>query len=142
MQQNRLGRKRIVTLCAFGTAFAFTASAQSVATTITEIPGSYTRDTTVTGANGRTATSSTTASRAPGTTSRETTVTGFNGQSSSYENNRSWGNGTYTDSKSYTGVNGGTRTDTVSRGGGAVTNTVTGRNGNARTYSRPVRFRR
>jgi hypothetical protein len=71
-------------------------------------------------------------------------VTGFNGRTSTYQNNRSWGNGTRTDTRSYTGANGKTRTDTVSRSGGVVTNTFTGRNGNSRTYSHPggSRYRR
>jgi hypothetical protein len=169
MQQDKFGLRRMITLAAFVAPLALTASAQSFATTITENPGSYARDTTFTGANGRTAryennaswgngsyadtrtvtgvngktaTSITTASHAPGSTSRQTTVTGFNGQTSSYENNRVWSNGTYSDTRSYTGVNGGTRSDTVSRSGGVVTNTVTGRNGNTWAYSRPARLRR
>ena len=68
--------------------------------------------------------------------------TGFNSQSSSYQNNRRWGNGAYSDTRSYTDVHGGTRTDTVTRSGGVVTNTVSGRNGNSRTFTRPARFRR
>lgn len=169
MQLEMIRLKRALIVPAFGIVLALTASAQSASTTIAETPGNYSRDTTVTGPNGKTATiqnqaswgngsyadtksvtgfngkaatSTTTASRAPGSTSRQTTVTGFNGLSSSYENNRSWGNGAYSDTRSYTGVNGGTRTDTVTRGGGLVTNTVTGRMGNSRTYTRPTRYRR
>jgi hypothetical protein len=100
-----------------GGALALTASAQSVTTTIEGTPGNYSRDTTVTGANGKTATyqndatwgngsytgnktvtgpdgktaaSHTTASYAPGSTSRQTTTTGFNGATTSYSNNRNW----------------------------------------------------
>ncbi|HEY4088956.1 MAG TPA: hypothetical protein VGM43_23670 [Bryobacteraceae bacterium] len=133
---------QLAAVFALGAALAFTASAQSISTTVTETPGNYSRGTTVTGVNGKTATLNTTASHTPGSTSRQTTVTGFNGQSSTYQNNRSWGNGSYSDTKSYTGVNGGTRTDTVSRGGGQVTNTVTGRKGNTRMFTRPARYRR
>jgi hypothetical protein len=133
---------RLAAVSALGVALALTASAQSVSTTLTEAPGNYSRDTTVTGVNGKTATSNTIASSTPGSTSRQTTVTGFNGQSSTYQNNRSWGNGSYSDTKSYTGLNGGTRTDTVSRSGGQVTNTVTGRKGNSRTFTRPAHYRR
>jgi hypothetical protein len=169
MQQRIFRLTRVLKLSGLCAGLALTASAQSVATTITETPGSYVRDSTVTGANGRTATyqndaswgngswadtrsvtgvngktatSNTSASYAPGSTSRQTTVTGFNGQSSSYQNNRSWGNGAYADTRSYKGVNGGTRLDTVSRSGGVITNTVTGRNGNSRTLTRPARFHR
>jgi hypothetical protein len=142
MQQRISRLARVLTLSGLGAGLALTASAQSLATTITETPGSYVRDGTVTGANGRTATSNTTTSYVPGSTSRQTTVTGFNGQSSSCQDNRNWGNGTYSDTRSYTGVNGGTRTDTVSRSGGVVTNTVTGRYGNSRTLTRPARFHR
>jgi hypothetical protein len=100
---------------AIGAATALTASAQSVATSINESPGHYSRDTTVTGVNGRSAT---------------------------YTDNKNWGDGAYTNTRSYTGVNGGTRTDTVARSGGVVTKTVTGRNGNSRSYSRPAHYRR
>lgn len=161
--------KRALMLPPLGAILALTASAQSAATVVTETPGNYSRNTTITGAsgrtaiiqdnaswasgayadtksvtgfNGRTATSSTTASYGPGSAARQTTVTGFNGQSASYTNNRNWGNGGYSDKRSYTGVNGGTRTDAVTRSGGVVTKTVTGRSGNSRTYTRPARFRR
>lgn len=50
-----------------GCALALTAAAQSATTTITEAPGSYSRDTTVTRANGK---------------------------STTYHDDRSWGNGT------------------------------------------------
>ncbi len=104
--------------------------------------GSFNDNREITGFNRHTATSNTTASREPGSTSRETTVTGFNGKTSTYLDNRSWGNGVYTNNKSYTGVNGRTGSDTVTRSGGWVTNTLTGPNGNSRTYSHRVRCRR
>jgi hypothetical protein len=103
--------------------------------------GSYTDTHAVTGPNGRTASSTTTASYAPGSTARETTVTGFSGKTATYQNDRTWGNGAYTDTRSYTGVNGATRTDTVSRSGGVVNNTFTGKNGNSRTFTHPARWR-
>jgi len=104
--------------------------------------GAYNDNRQVTGFNGRTAESNTSASWAPGSTSRQTTVTGFNGKTSTYQDNRSWGNGMYSNTKSYTGVNGRTGTDTVTRSGGWATNTFTGPNGNSRTISHRVRGRR
>jgi hypothetical protein len=115
MQKRTFQAKRVTILCAASLGLAFTASAQSVATTVTETPGNYSRATTVTGENGKTAT---------------------------YQNNKSWGNGAYSDTRSYTGVNGGTRTDTVSRSDGNITKTVTGRNGNSRTFTRAARDHR
>ena len=107
--------KRFLVVCAAAAGLAISASAQSVTATTDRSPGSYSRDTTVTGPNGKTAT---------------------------YQNNRSWGNGSYQDTRSYTGANGATRTDTRTRGDGRVTNTYTGRKGNSRTFSHAVRFRR
>lgn len=103
--------------------------------------GSYNDTRTVTGPNGQTASETTTASHAPGSTTRETTTTGFNGKTTTYQNDRSWGNGGYTDTRSYTGQNGGTRTDSVTRNGGMVTNTYTGENGHSRTFTHPARRR-
>jgi len=140
--QKTIRTRQVVTVAALGVALSLTCSAQSMATTISETPGNYSRDTVVTGPNGRTATSNTTASWAPGSTSRETTVTGFNGKTATYQDNRSWGNGAYTNAKSYTGVNGRTATDTVTRSGGVVSNTFTGPNGNSRTYTHLARRRR
>jgi len=140
--QKAMRTRQILTASVLGVALSLTCSAQSMSTTISETPGNYSRETVVTGPNGRTATSSTAASWAPGSTSRETTVTGFNGKTSTYQDNRSWGNGAYTNTKSYTGVNGRTATDTVTRSGGVVSNTFTGPNGNSRTYSHFARRRR
>lgn len=169
MQQVLTRMRRGITAGFVGAAAAVALSAQSATTTVSESPGSSSRTTTVTGANGKTATyqnnaawgngaytdsrsvtgfngktanSTTSASYTPGSTSRQTAVTGFNGRSATYDNNRSWGNGTYSDTKNYRGVNGATRSDTVSRSGGIVSNTFTGRNGNSRTVARFARYRR
>ena len=115
MQKRIVRVKSFFVASAIGAVLAMTASAQSVATTITGGPGSYSRETTVTGVNGKTAT---------------------------YQDNRAWGNGSYSGTKSYTGFNGGTRTNSLSRSDGIVTNTVTGRNGNSRTFVRSARYRR
>ena len=72
-----------------------TEAAQSRTATITEAPGSYSRDTTTTRAHGK---------------------------STTYQDIRAWGNGADTNTRSCTGVNGGTRTGTKSRSGGVVTN--------------------
>jgi hypothetical protein len=163
----RLRRSSVT--CIIGAAASITLSAQSVTTTASENPGSASRTTTITGRNGKTATyendaawgngqytdnkavtgfngktasSNTTGSYAPGSTSRQTTVTGFNGRSATYNNNRSWGNGSYSDTASYRGFDGATRSGTVTRSNGLVTNTYTGRNGNSRTVTRLARFRR
>jgi hypothetical protein len=169
MQEFVTSLRRSIVTCIVGAAAAMTLSAQSVTTTVSENPGSasrtttvtgangktasyqnnavwgnssYTDDKTVTGFNGKTATSNTSASYAPGSTSRQTTVTGFNGRSATYDNNRSWRNGTYSDTASYRGFNGTTRSDTMTRSNGIVRNTYTGRNGNSRTSARLARFRR
>ena len=107
--------KQLLAVSILGAITSFAALAQSVATTISEGSGSYSRNTTVTGAYGKTA---------------------------RYQDNRTWGNGVYTNSRSYTGVNGGTRTDIRTRSGGVVTNTFTGRHGNTQTYSHPAHWRR
>src|ERR1700744_1837313 len=83
MQQKIVRMKPFLSACAIGAALALTASAQSAVTTVTETPGNYSRDTTVTGANGKTAT---------------------------YQNNAAWANGAYTDNRSVTGFNGKTAT--------------------------------
>jgi hypothetical protein len=93
-------------------------------------------------ANGKTATYQNNATWGNGSYTDNRDVTGFNGKTTNYQNDRTWGNGTYTDARSYTGVNGGTRTDTVSRSGGVVTNTFTGRNGNSRTVAHAAGSRR
>ena len=115
MQRISFWIKQALAAGTLATALAGGAAAQSATTTITRNPGSYSRDTTVTGVHGKTAT---------------------------YQNNATWGNGVYNDTRSFTGVKGGTRTDNVTRSGGVVTNTVTGRNGNSRTFSHRTRFRR
>lgn len=169
MQQFSTRMRRTINTFLLGAAVTMTLSAQSVTTTVSENAsnssrtttvtgangktatyennaawgnGSYTDNKTVTGFNGKTASSNTSASYAPGSTSRQTTVTGFNGQSATYNNNRSWGSGTYSDTASYRGFNGVTRSDTVTRSNGMVQNTYTGRNGNSRTVTRLARFRR
>jgi hypothetical protein len=134
--------KRIMNVCVAVGALALTASAQSVATTITQTPGNYSRTTTVTGANGKTATYQDNAAWGNGSFSDNQTLTGFNGKTAAYQNVRSWGDGVYTDSRSATGFNGATRTASVSRSGGVVTRAVTGRNGNSRTFSRLARRHR
>ncbi|HEY1949595.1 MAG TPA: hypothetical protein VGG97_21475 [Bryobacteraceae bacterium] len=142
MQQKIVRIKPFLSACAIGAALALTASAQSAVTSVTETPGNYSRDTTVTGANGKTATYQNNAAWANGAYTDNRSVTGFNGKTATYQNNRAWGNGSYSDTKSYTGFNGATRTDSVSRSGGLVSNTYTGRNGNSRTFVRSARFRR
>jgi hypothetical protein len=134
--------KRLIAASGLSLIVTLTASAQSATTTITERPGSYSRDTTVTRANGQTATYRNNAAWGNGSYTDNRTVTGFNGKTATYQDNRSWGNGSYTNTRSYTGRNGGTRTDTVTRSGGVVTNTFTGENGNSRTVSHPAGYRR
>ncbi|MBN9664060.1 MAG: hypothetical protein J0H49_38020 [Acidobacteria bacterium] len=142
---------------------SFSASAQSSRTTRTRTPGHVSRNTVVTGVNGksasynrnaawgngtytgsrsatgfhgRTATSSTTASVAPGSATRTTTATGPNGRSATYQNHATWGNGSYSDTKTITGANGKSASSTVQRQDGTVTKTVTGPNGQGWTASR------
>jgi hypothetical protein len=159
----------MVSACIVGAAAATSLSAQSVTTTMSKNPGSssytaivtnangktatyqnnatwgnggYTDDRSITGFNGKTASANTSAAYAPGSTARQTTVTGFNGRSATYDNNRNWGSGSYSDARSYRGFGGATRSDTVTRSHGLVTNTFTGRNGNSRTVARFARYRR
>lgn len=115
MQKRMIWKTSFLVAPVIGMTVALTASAQSVATTITQGPGSYSRNTTVTGANGRTAT---------------------------YQDNRAWGTSAYTNTRSYSGFNGAKRTDSISRSGGIVTNTITGRNENSRTFVHSARYRR
>ncbi len=115
MRSVNSGIHQLLVVCALGAGLSLTASAQSSSPTVTRTPGNYSRQTTVTGASGKTA---------------------------AYQRNATWGNGAYTDTRSFTGVNGGARTGTVTRSGGIVSKTVTGRRGNSRTYSRPARFHR
>jgi hypothetical protein len=67
--------KRASMLSAVAAMLACAASAQSVSTTVTGTPGNYSRDTSVTGPNGKTAT---------------------------YQNNATWGNSSYTDDRTAT----------------------------------------
>lgn len=142
MQKQIARMKPVLVVPLIGAALVFTASAQSVATTITGGPGNYSRNTTVTAANGKTATYQNNAAWNNGSYTDSQSVTGFNGKTKTYQDNTSWGNGAYTSTKSSTGFNGRTRTDSVSRSGGMVTNTYTGRNGNSRTLVRSARYRR
>jgi len=161
--------RRSFTACVLGTVAAVTLPAQSVVTTVSKSPGNSSRTTTVTGANGKTATyqnnaawengsytdsrtitgfdgkaasANTSASYAAGSTARQTTVTDFNGRTATYDNNRSWGNGAYSDTRTSRSFDGTTRSDTVTRSNGIVRNTFTGRNGNSRTAVRVARYRR
>ena len=55
----------------------------------------------------------TTVASGPGSYSRDTTITGYNGRTATYQNNATWGNGSYSDTRTVTGPNGRTATSTT-----------------------------
>lgn len=83
--------------------------------------------------------STTTVTNSPGEHSRDTVVTGPNGKTATYQNNATWGNGAYNATKTYTGPNGKTTTEAVNRRNGQVKKTFTNANGHVRTYTHPTR---
>lgn len=99
----------------------------------------------VTGKNGKTATVTDTAHREKGLQTRNTTVTGPNGGTTTRNVNRNWDKeaGTYGGSRTVTGPDGKSSSVTTSAnrnatGGVDVSKTVTGREGESRTWSGTV----
>ncbi|WP_321470485.1 hypothetical protein [uncultured Paludibaculum sp.] len=163
MKRQKACTHLILAAAALSAVFSLSATAQSAHTTRMRSPGHYSRNTTATGAygktanynryanwgngsysggrsvtgfNGRSATANTTASVAPGSASRQTTVATGSGRSATYQNNATWGNGVYSDTKSIVGANGKSATSTVQRTDSGMTKTVTGPNGELWTTSR------